>query len=139
MPYIDIAHDRARPVINFQKKSHYIPRLLFEKLHDKPFPFRLHRLCSTEMCINPLHFEPREINLRGFEPFGDFETPNEEPAFSEEWTKAEVAELVELALTENTPRNWTELMALALMEDTPEDMVAKYLESIGKPHLLPTA
>ena len=139
MPFTGISFDRRRPVINFQKKTHQLPRFLFEKLHDKPFPFRFHQLCATEMCINPLHFEPREISHRGHETFGDFEAPPEEPVFSEEWTKGEVAEVVELALTENTPRNWVELMKLTIMEDAPEDLVAEYLQSIGKPHLMPAA
>lgn len=139
LPYTGIAFDRRRPVINFQKKSYPVTRLLFEKLFDKPFPFRLHQQCATEMCVNPLHFEPREINRRGYEPFPEIEMAPEEPLISDEWTGEEVAEVVEIALTENTPGNWSELMTLPIMEEAPEAMVQSYLRSISKPHLLPRA
>ncbi|MCU9840568.1 hypothetical protein OEZ49_22740 [Ruegeria sp. WL0004] len=139
MPYTGISFDHRRPVINFQKKTYQIPRLLFEKLHDKPFPFRFHQLCATEMCINPLHFEPRKVNLFGYEPFRDFEAPPEEPIYSEEWGQEDVKEIVEIALTESTPLNWSELMSLPIMEGAPEKQVAAYLQSIGKPHLTPVA
>lgn len=139
MPYLGIAFDRPRPVINFQKTTYHVPRLLFEKLHDRPFPFRFYQLCATERCINPLHFEPRQINLRDCEPFSDIEARNAEPVYSDEWTKEDVTEVVELALAESTPRNWSELMGLPIMEDAPEKMVADYLLCINKPHLMPAA
>ena len=47
LPYLGIAYDRPRPIINFQNKTYHRPRLLFEKLHNKPFPFRFHQLCAT--------------------------------------------------------------------------------------------
>jgi hypothetical protein len=138
LPYIGIAFDRRRPVVNFQKKSYHPARLLFEKLFDKPFPFRLHQQCATDMCVNPLHFELREICSSAYRPFPDMDMPPAVPPTSDDWSSEEVAELVEIALTENSPLNWAQLMELPIMEDAPSAQVAKYLATIGKPQLMPT-
>ena len=135
--YPGFEYDRLRPVIQYQKKRHYVPRLLFENLTGTTYPYRLNQACGRGLCVNPLHFTPKEIQTRGDEDFGDVEEVPDIPEFTEEWSLADVEEVVEIALTENTPRDWSELMTLTIMEGAPQHMVCEYLGQINKPHLLP--
>lgn len=137
LAYPGFEFDRPRAVVNFEKKRHYVNRLLFEKLASPGFPYRLEPLCGQDLCVNPLHFHPKEIRPGGYETFSEVEAPPEDFSMDDPWTIEEAAEIIEMALTEHSPTTWFDLMKLPCMEDVPKTMVSEYLASINKQHLLP--
>jgi len=128
-----VFNERQYGVINWQKKQTPVHRVLFLLLYKPSYEFKMANHCGTPLCVNPLHFEIREVTgehkpppISEIPPMPDLDDP---------WSPEEVEEIVEMLLDQHTPTCWEDVISRPMMEGVPHDMVREYLTSINKGHL----
>lgn len=129
MQYASVVVARAYSIINHKGGRVSVPRLIHLLLHRPDHQFRMRALCESPCCVNPLHWSADPVDTPMRVPV-DF-------SFSDnEWSDADVEEILEILLTEYSPKTWADVIAAPIMDGAPEEMIRKGLTKLGKRHLL---
>lgn len=131
--------DMPRPVIRYQGKKQSVPRLVFLFAVNPDFEFHLQQQCPTPLCINPAHFEVKELDANR-QPRKKKQVDIPEfvyvPPEDDEWTDEEVLSSLETYLDqEEAPRGWSDLVKHPLLHGIPHDMLREQLIKLNKEHL----
>lgn len=114
------------PILRWQKKKRLVRRLIFQLLTKADYEYRLVSQCKNHKCVNPLHLEIQNPPSN----------PDDIP-YTTEWDFKAMEELVEMLLTEQTPRNWQDVINAPLMDGVPLDLLEDVLRKLNRRHLLP--
>ena len=96
--------------------------------------FRMRSTCPTPYCVNPKHWQAIESAFM-FDDGSHVDCPP--PQQLGEWTPQDVEEMLEILLTEHSPKCWDDVINAQFMESAPPEMIIPILERWHKRHLCP--
>ena len=126
--------DTKAAYIQFNGKMAPVNRHIHVLRESPNRDFRMRKLCPTPYCVNPKHWRVFEKS------FGMDDSPHDEgsPTLQfGEWTPQEVEEMLEILLTEHSPKCWTDVINAQLMDSAPPEMIIPVLKRWHKHHLCP--
>jgi hypothetical protein len=129
---IDIIQDeKAYGVVRWQTKTISVQRLIFLLAMKPDFEFRMWSNCEVPLCVNPLHYDVKSLEI---------EPPPPDPTIfmgidEDAWTEEEVEEVLDALLASSEPKSWKDIMAFPDLADAPEDLLRKVLRRLNKGHL----
>lgn len=136
-PYMHM--DKPQPIIRYQGRKHTVSRLVFLLVVKPDFEFQLRQQCPTPLCVNPAHFEVKELDPnRRPRPKKQEDIPEfvYVPPESDGWGDDEVLSAIETYLDQGeAPRCWEDLVKHPLLHGIPHDMLREQLIKLNKEHL----
>lgn len=121
-------------VVKYQTKTWLVHRLITNLVQNIEGDFLMECLCERELCVNPLHWHAKPVKSK--DPETDEITDLQPPEFSDDWTVAEVNEVLETYLDRYTPRDWRDIEAAPMLMDVPRTMLREALIRFNKEHLI---
>lgn len=111
---------KPSPLIQYEKKDHYVNRLVFSKTRNQDLSnVKLSNICGDTLCVNPLHWV---VPLKTEELIEEEDLPE----ISEEWTLEDALELLEIYLETNQKIDPEH----ALLIDIPAELLEKAITHI---------
>jgi hypothetical protein len=130
--WIGAAADFPQGLIQFDGKRHTVNRLIMSLVLKPSFEFRMTKECQSPLCVNPIHWSIRgTLPKKALPPEEDTEMGINQGA----WTLKEAEELIEILLTEQSPKCFEDVVNATLMEECPHDLAREVLLKLNKGHL----
>lgn len=131
--YPQVTYDKSYAIIKYQRRQVHVQRLIYQILEKPDYEFSLYQQCPTLLCVNPRHWIVERKYSFAQVPVVVTKAEIDEsliPAFDGSWTVDDVAEIIEIALEEISPKSFEALMSFPDLADAPHEMVRSVL--IGK-------
>jgi hypothetical protein len=130
--WLTAALDEPQGLIQFEGKRQMVNRLIMSLVAKPDFEFRMTKECQSPLCVNPIHWSIREtLPKKALPPEEDTEMGINQGA----WTFKEAEELIEILLTEQSPKCFEDVVNATLMEECPHDLAREVLLKLNKGHL----
>lgn len=120
--------------ISYETQRWLAHRLIVKLVRNLQGDFTTESLCGQELCVNPTHWHAKAVVPKVKEDTE--ELPPEPPEMSDDWTVAEVNEVLETYLDHYNPRSWEDINSAPMLIDVPRGMLKEALLRFNKEHLL---
>jgi len=116
-PYLSTVMQKARGKIVVRGKQVYVQRLIYQLMHPDTPPFTSSQICTTRLCVNPLHWV-----------FTASAPPDPVPEIppTGDWTREEAQELLDMYLADHSgPVDFDHNLLVDIPRPLLEEILAK--------------